>query len=157
MKGWLAFLRTLASEIAYFSCFFKISVFFLRALRAYILLEAMCLARNTFPKAPDPRVLIISKEEKVVLLSEVRADRDSIISFWFSTGFSEVLAPSEVGSVDVLESLLGFAGFSFSSAKDLLFPSANCEDPNPDALIFGGFRLSLTDPVFRFQMESFLT
>ena len=41
--------------------------FFLRAFRAYNWLLDINLARKTFPKAPEPRILMILKEEKLIL------------------------------------------------------------------------------------------
>lgn len=138
-------------------------VFFLRALSAYILLEAMCLARKTFPKAPEPRVLIISNDEKVVLLSAaVKACSCSAISLWGSTGFSAALGFYEVGSVEVLDPLPGLFSWSFSP-NDLLMPMLLPSsllpiwlDPNSDELILGGLSVSLTEPVLRLKMDTLL-
>lgn len=86
MKGWLACLSTLASVTAYLICFCNIKVFFFNALRAYSFPVRRCRARNTFPKAPDPSVLMISKEEKVVL---------SVVMLLSSLA-SSLLAPSKL-------------------------------------------------------------
>lgn len=71
MKVWLACFRILASDTAYFICFFIISVFFLRAFKAYCLPVPTCFARNTLPKLPDPKTLIISNEEKLTFCSVI--------------------------------------------------------------------------------------
>lgn len=53
--------------IAYLSCFWTIRFFFLRAFSAYCFPEAMCLTKNTFPNAPEPRTFIILNEAKFTL------------------------------------------------------------------------------------------
>jgi hypothetical protein len=50
--------------IAYFSCFWRMRFFFLSALSAYRLPLMFSLARKTLPKAPEPSVLMMVKEEK---------------------------------------------------------------------------------------------
>lgn len=42
---------------------------------------AICLARKTFPNAPDPSVFTISNEAKQILLSVTRELNDSMMDF----------------------------------------------------------------------------
>lgn len=68
MKGLFACLRMFAYIIAYFNCLLTIRLFFLRALSAYCLPEAICFTRNTLPNAPDPNTLMMLKDAKLTLL-----------------------------------------------------------------------------------------